>query len=46
MKAKKNEAQKLWLLLEKKFSSTSVGKADEKNLNKMRQMVLTAKKIK
>ena len=45
MSAKRNEANKLWLDLEKRFSSTSVGAADESNLNKMRQMVLTAKKI-
>ena len=32
--------------IQKRFSSTSVGTADENKLNKMRQMVLTAKKIK
>ena len=42
----RKEAQKLWLDLEKRFSSTSVGAADENDLNKMREMVLTAKKIK
>ena len=45
-KKKRNEAQKLWLDLEKRFSSTSVGAADENDLNKMRQMVLTVKKMK
>ena len=44
-KKKRNEAHTLWLDLEKRFSSTSVGAADENDLNKMRQMVLTAKKI-
>ena len=43
---KRNEAHKLWLDLEKRFSSTSVGAADESDLNKMRQMILTAKKMK
>ena len=36
----------MWLDLEKIFSSISVGAADENDLNKMRQMVLTAKKMK
>jgi len=36
----------LWLDLEKIFFSTSVEAADENDLNKMRQMVLTAKKMK
>ena len=36
----------MWLDLEKIFSSTSVGAADENDLNKMMQMVLTAKKMK
>jgi len=43
---KRNEAHKLWLDLEKRYSSTSVGAAVEKDLNKTRQMVLTAKKVK
>ena len=43
MSAKRNEAHKLWLDLEKIFSSASVGAADENDLNKM---ILTAKKIK
>ena len=43
---KRNEAHKLWLDLEKRFSSTSVGAADESDLNKKRQMILTAKKMK
>ena len=38
-KRKKNKAHKLWLDLEKRFSSTSVGVADETDLNKVRQMV-------
>ena len=42
----RNEAHKLWLDLEKRFSSTSVGAADESGLSKMRQMILTAKKMK
>ena len=42
----RNEAHKLWLDLEKRFSSTSVGAADGRNLNKMRRMILTAKKMK
>ena len=46
MSAKRNEALKFWLDLEKRFSSTSVEAADENDLNKMRQMVLTAKKMK
>ena len=37
-KKKRNEAHK--------FFSTSIGAADENDLNKMRQMVLTAKKMK
>ena len=45
-KKKRNEAHKLWLDLEKRFSSTSVGAADESDLNKKRQMILTAKKMK
>ena len=37
----------MWIDFEKKkISSTSVGAADEKNLDKMMQMVLIAKKIK
>ena len=43
---KRNEAHKLWLDLEKRFSSTSVGAADKSDLNKMRQMILTVKKMK
>ena len=45
MKAKK---KKKWTVatFREKFSSTSVRVADENDLNKMRQMVLTAKKIK
>ena len=43
---KRNEAHKLWLDLEKRFSSTSVAAADESDLNKMREMILTAKKMK
>ena len=46
LKRKKKEAHKLWLDLEKRFSSTSVGAADENDLNEMRQMVLIAKKMK
>ena len=38
---KRNEAHKLWLDLEKKFSSTSVGAADESDLNKMRNYFCT-----
>ena len=45
-KKKRKEAHKLWLDLEERFCSTSVGAADEKDLNRMKQMVLTAKKIK
>ena len=45
-KKKRNEAHKLWLDYKKRFSSTSVGAADENDLNKMRQMVLPAKKMK
>ena len=45
-KKKRNEARKLWLSLEKRFSSTSVRAADENNLNKIRQMVLISKKMK
>ena len=45
-KKKTNEAQKLWLDLEKRFSLTNVGEADENDLNNLRQMVLTAKKMK
>ena len=45
-KKKRNEAHKFWLDLEKRFSSTNVGVADKNDLNKMRQMVLTAKKMK
>ena len=36
----------MWLDLEVRFSSTSVGVANENDLNKMRQMVLIAKKMK
>ena len=43
-KKKRNEAHKIWLDLEKRFSSRSIGAAEENSLNKMRQMVLTAKK--
>ena len=32
--------------LEKRFSSTAVGAADENDLNKMRQMILISKKMK
>ena len=46
MPKEKNEAHKLWLDLEKRFSSTSVGAADESDLNKMSQMILTAKQMK
>ena len=45
MSAKRNEAHKLWLDLEKRFSSTSVGTADESDLNIMRQIILTALKM-
>ena len=45
-KKKRNESYKLWLDLEKRFLSTSEGAADENDLNKLRQMVLTAKKMK
>ena len=40
MSAKKNEAHKLWLGLEKRFPSTNVGAADENGLNKMRSSLL------
>ena len=46
MSPKRNEAHKLWLDLKRWFSSTSVGAADENDLNRMRQMVITSKKIK
>ena len=45
-KKKRNEAHKLWLGLEKRFSSSSAWAADEMDLNKMSKMVLTAMKIK
>ena len=46
MSAKRNESHRLWLDIEKIFFLTSVGSADENDLNKMRQLVLTAKKMK
>ena len=36
----------MWLDIKKRFFSTSVGAADENDFNKMRQMVLIAKKMK
>ena len=46
MSAKRIEVNKLWLDLEKRFFSTSLGAADQNDLSKVSRMVLIAKKIK
>ena len=45
-KMKRNEAHKLWLDLESIFSLTSVRAGEQTDLNKIKQMVLTAGKMK